>query len=69
MSVTAGDATTCTGCGQAVIERDWYELRAFRLDDDGCCSGFGTQLVGVFDGPAGMWGRRRLPVRLAEVLR
>ena len=33
----AGDATTCPGCGQAVIERDW--------------------------------GRRSLPVRLAEVLR
>ncbi|HEX8939125.1 MAG TPA: AmmeMemoRadiSam system radical SAM enzyme [Candidatus Limnocylindrales bacterium] len=61
----AGEVTHCQGCGVAVIERDWYELRAYRLTDDGRCRRCGTPLPGVFDGPAGDWGRRRLPVRLA----
>jgi pyruvate formate lyase activating enzyme len=65
----AGDTTTCPGCGRAVIERDWYEIRAYRLDDTGHCRACGTAVAGVFAGPAGDWGRRRLPVRIAEVLR
>ncbi|MCU0263403.1 MAG: AmmeMemoRadiSam system radical SAM enzyme [Candidatus Nanopelagicales bacterium] len=64
----AGDATTCPGCHRAVIERDWYDIRAYRLHDDGRCRGCGTRIAGVFDGPAGSWGRRRLPVRIAEVV-
>jgi hypothetical protein len=46
-------------------ERDWYRLGAWRLTGDGRCSGCGTRLRGVFDGPPGGWGPRRLPVRLA----
>ena len=59
----------CPGCGRAVIERDWYQLRAYHLDDAGHCRACGAQLAGVFDGPPGDWGRRRVPVRLAEVVR
>jgi pyruvate formate lyase activating enzyme len=61
----AGDTTTCTGCGHAVIERDWYRILAYRLDDDGRCTACGHQLPGLFDGPVGTWGARRLPVRIA----
>jgi pyruvate formate lyase activating enzyme len=61
-----GDSTRCTGCGQVVIERDWYALGAYRLTDDGRCTGCGTALPGIFDGPAESWGRRRLPVLIAE---
>jgi pyruvate formate lyase activating enzyme len=64
----SGDTTTCRVCGTEVIVRDWYALSAYRLDDHGRCNSCGTQLPGLFDGPAGHWGRRRLPVRLAEVL-
>ncbi len=63
-----GDTTICPGCHRPVIERDWYEIRAYRLHDDGRCSGCGTPIAGVFDGPAGRWGRTRLPVRIAEVI-
>jgi pyruvate formate lyase activating enzyme len=63
-----GDTTICPGCHRPVIERDWYEIRAYRLYDDGRCSGCGTPIAGVFDGPAGTWGRRCLPVRIAEVV-
>jgi pyruvate formate lyase activating enzyme len=62
---TAGQSTYCHGCGELVIERDWYRLGAYRLTGDGRCAGCGTRVPGVFDGPAGTWGRRRLPVRLA----
>ena len=61
-----GDTTSCSGCGAAVIERDWYELLTWNLDDTGRCRACGTSCAGVFDGPPGTWGRRRLPVRLAD---
>lgn len=62
----AGDATHCPGCGTAVIERDWYEILAYRLDDAGHCRKCGTALAGRFEkfGPA--FGARRIPVRLHD---
>ncbi|MER3418870.1 MAG: AmmeMemoRadiSam system radical SAM enzyme [Chloroflexota bacterium] len=59
---TEGGSTYCHGCGTLVIERDWYELGAYRLTDDGRCTACGTKIPGVFAGPPGRWGRRRLPV-------
>jgi pyruvate formate lyase activating enzyme len=61
----AGASTRCHGCGAVVIERDWYELGRYGLTGDGRCTGCGTAAPGVFAGPPGGWGRRRLPVRLA----
>jgi pyruvate formate lyase activating enzyme len=60
-----GQSTYCHGCGALVIERDWYELGAYRLTDDGRCLACGTRIPGVFAGPAEAWGRRRMPVVLA----
>jgi pyruvate formate lyase activating enzyme len=62
-----GGSTRCHGCGQLVVERDWYELGVYRLGDDGRCERCGTQIPGVFAGPPGTWGRRRLPVALGAV--
>jgi pyruvate formate lyase activating enzyme len=62
----AGDTTSCPGCGAAVIERDWYDIRAYRLDGEGRCRACSAQLPGRFDGPPGEFGRRRIPIRLAE---
>ena len=59
-----GQSTTCTTCGDVVIERDGYRLGRYRLDDLGRCRSCATLLAGVFDGPAGTWGPRRQPVRL-----
>ena len=59
-----GGTTSCTSCGTALIERDWYTMRAYRVTGDGHCRACGAQLVGVFDGPPGEWGARRMPVRL-----
>ncbi len=63
-----GDTTLCHQCGEALIARDWYEMSAWNLDVGGNytgnCPNCGTVLPGVFDGPAGDWGRKRMPVRI-----
>jgi pyruvate formate lyase activating enzyme len=64
-----GQSTTCAGCGALLIGRDGYEIGAWNLDDSGHCLACGERLPGVFDGPPGRWGARRLPVRLSEVPR
>ncbi len=63
---TQGSSTYCPRCGNRVIERDWYALGDYRLADDGVCTACGHRMPGVFDGPPGGWGRRRLPVRLVN---
>src|SRR5947209_18389212 len=60
-----GGRTTCPGCGAAVIDRDWYAIRRYELTDDGRCTRCRSTIPGRFDGPAGRWGTRRLPVSLA----
>jgi pyruvate formate lyase activating enzyme len=62
----AGDTTWCPACGTTVVERDWYQIRAYALADDGQCHSCGAVLAGRYDGPVGAWGARRLPVRLAD---
>ncbi len=58
----AGDSTYCHACGDRVIGRDWYEITAWNLTDDGRCGQCGAACAGVFDGPPGTWGRRRQAV-------
>jgi pyruvate formate lyase activating enzyme len=62
-----GGSTFCHGCGARVIERDWYALGEYGLDDGGRCRACGTAIPGRFDGPAGGWGPVRHPVRLGRV--
>jgi pyruvate formate lyase activating enzyme len=57
-----GQTTYCPNCGSPVVVRDWHVMKTYGLDDIGRCRGCGWQLPGVFDGPVGTWGARRLPV-------
>jgi pyruvate formate lyase activating enzyme len=59
--------TYCHQCGTALIARDWHQLVAWHLDGQGRCLSCGTQCAGVFDGPPGTWGQKRLPVKLGRV--
>jgi pyruvate formate lyase activating enzyme len=59
-----GDTTLCPSCGAGVVERDWFELKGWKLTGDGHCQHCGAQVAGVFDGPPGEWGARRVPVEL-----
>jgi pyruvate formate lyase activating enzyme len=62
----AGGSTYCGGCGEKMISRDWYVLKDWKLGEDGTCLACGTICPGVFDGPPGTWGSRRLPVQLRD---
>ena len=61
----AGGSTFCHACGARLIERDWYELGEWRLDNLGRCARCGEACAGRFEARPGDWGRKRLPVRLA----
>jgi pyruvate formate lyase activating enzyme len=61
-----GGSTYCHQCGSKLIGRDWYVMTAWNLTDDGRCKVCGTACAGVFDGPPGRWGAKRLPVRLKD---
>ena len=59
-----GGTTRCTGCGKALIVRDWYEIRGYEVTESGCCPGCGTALAGHFGGWRPAFGAQRIPVRL-----
>jgi pyruvate formate lyase activating enzyme len=61
-----GGSTPCHSCGTRLIGRDWYVLTEWSLDDAGRCLRCGTSCAGVFEGEAGDWGARRMPVRLSD---
>ena len=39
---------TCPGCGQVLIERDWYAILSYRVTPDGRCPGCGAVVPGRF---------------------
>jgi pyruvate formate lyase activating enzyme len=58
-------STYCHQCETKLIGRNWYVLTDWNLADDGRCPTCGAACEGVFDGPPGNWGRRRVPVMLS----
>jgi len=62
----AGGSTYCPSCDEAVVVRDWYDIRAYRLTDTGACSHCGTQLAGRYQKFGKPFGAKRIPVRLGS---
>jgi len=60
-----GGSTYCPSCEAPVIVRDWYDIRAYRLDDAGACKSCGAPIAGRFQKFGKPFGPRRVPVRLA----
>jgi len=60
-----GETTACPACGQALIERDWYEILAYRVTADGRCPQCGAAVPGRFGPAVGEWGRRSLPISIS----
>ena len=61
----AGGTTNCCACGVALIERDWHEVRQYRLVDANACPGCGEGLAGRFEAHSGVFkgfGRQRIPI-------
>ena len=63
---TDGGSTYCPACDNLVIERDWYVLGRYDLDERGCCRGCGHPIPGRFAGPPGSWGRQRRRLYVAQ---
>ncbi len=59
-----GQTTYCSGCGQVLIGRDGYRIGLWKLTADGRCDACGESCAGTFEGQAGRWGPRRLPVAI-----
>jgi len=61
-----GSSSYCHQCGHLLIERDWYELGRWGLDEKGCCEACGTSMPGRFEARPGSWGAKRMPVFVGE---
>jgi len=66
----AGGTTSCPGCGAALVRRDWYEVLECAVEHRsgarGACPRCGTAIAGRFGRCARPFGRRRIPLRVAE---
>jgi len=61
---TDGGTTSCPGCGNKLIVRDWYDILDYQITDDGRCPSCGTEISGRFSHFAHAYGNRRMPVRM-----
>ena len=59
-----GGSTWCAGCGALLIERDWYKLGRWGLNEHGCCASCGAALPGHFAARPGTFGPQRYAVTL-----
>ena len=59
-----GDTTSCPDCGSTLIERDWYQIKRYRLTASGHCPDCGSAVAGRFAQQAGDFGRRRIPITI-----
>ena len=60
----SGEITHCPGCDTPVIERNRYEITAYRLTPDGRCPTCDLTIPGRFGERAGHFGPRRIPILL-----
>lgn len=60
----AGASTYCHACGELLIERDWYRLGHWGLNEQGECTACGAGLPGHFDARPGHTEVRPLRVML-----
>jgi pyruvate formate lyase activating enzyme len=58
----AGGTTFCPTCHEPLVVRDWYEIPAYHLTDDGHCPHCGTAIAGRFEHFGEPFGARRIPV-------
>lgn len=59
----AGDTTYCHKCNSELIQRDWYQLKVWNLDELGACRNCSEPCIGHFEAKPGVWGAKRLPVK------
>ncbi len=57
-------STWCPSCNKLLIERDWYQLGEYHINDVGQCAGCQTPIPGHFKGHKGNWQGQRQPIFL-----
>lgn len=62
----AGDTTLCPQCHSPLIERDWYQIKHYHLPQVPQCPHCNTMIAGRFSDRAGSFGRKRIPVVIAQ---
>jgi len=62
----AGGSTHCPSCENAVIVRDWYDIRGYHVSEAGACKFCGAAIPGRFEKFGKPFGPRRIPVRLSN---
>jgi pyruvate formate lyase activating enzyme len=60
----AGDTTYCPQCHADLIERDWYDMRQYRLTPAGHCPNCGAAIAGRYTEKAGAFGSKRIPIAI-----
>jgi pyruvate formate lyase activating enzyme len=60
-----GGTTSCPSCGEAVIVRDWYQIKSYHLTEQGACGHCGARVPGRYQKFGKPFGPRRIPVRLS----
>ncbi len=58
-------STYCPSCGQLLIQRDWYQLGTYALEQNRC-SACRTTIPGRFLAAPGSWGSKRQPVSIEQ---
>jgi pyruvate formate lyase activating enzyme len=61
---TDGGTTSCPNCRAELIVRDWYDIPAYQLGEDGRCPHCGTAIAGRFEHFNQPFGARRIPVSM-----
>jgi len=60
-----GDTTYCPACHSTLIERDWYQIKQYRLTPNGHCPDCGAPVAGRFAEKASNFGRKRVPIAIS----
>ncbi len=60
-----GGTTYCPSCEEQLIVRDWYEINAYKVTEQGACKFCGAKLAGRYGKFGKPFGSKRIPVRLS----
>ncbi len=63
-----GGTTLCPRCHIPLVVRDWYEIPAYRLTDDGRCPHCNTVIAGRYEQFKSPYGAHRQPVSISSAV-
>ena len=61
---STGGTTSCPGCHEPLVVRDWYRIDQYSLTPDGRCPHCGMGIAGRFGAFSHPFGNRRIPIAM-----